>query len=104
MTDVDRGLDLLGYDELGRYDPDRDTSPDAPRRAPVVQATTPKLRVLDVEHMLATEPPPVPWVVEPLLVAGCVTMLAGREGPDGCCTSTLRTGSAKRTAVSAASA
>jgi SpoVK/Ycf46/Vps4 family AAA+-type ATPase len=41
---------------------------------------TQKLRVLDVEHMLATEPPPVPWIVEPLLVAGCVTMLAGREG------------------------
>jgi hypothetical protein len=41
---------------------------------------TPKLRVLDVEQMLATEPPPVPWVVEPLLAEGCVTMLAGREG------------------------
>lgn len=38
------------------------------------------LRVLDVEHMLSTEPPPVPWVVEPLLVTGCVTMVAGREG------------------------
>jgi predicted ATP-dependent serine protease len=36
--------------------------------------------VLDIEHMLATEPPPIPWVVEPLLVSGCVTMLAGREG------------------------
>jgi hypothetical protein len=43
-------------------------------------ATNAKLRVLDVEYMLATEPPPVPWIVEPLLVAGCVTMLAGREG------------------------
>jgi hypothetical protein len=40
----------------------------------------PKLRVLDVEHMLATEPPPIPWVVEPLLAEGCLTMLAGREG------------------------
>ena len=41
---------------------------------------SPKLRVLDVEQMLATEPPPVPWVVEPLLAEGFVTMLAGREG------------------------
>jgi putative DNA primase/helicase len=38
------------------------------------------LRVLDVEAMLRTAPPPVPWVVEPLLAQGCVTMLAGREG------------------------
>ena len=30
--------------------------------------------------MLATPPPPVPWVVEPILARGCVTMLAGREG------------------------
>ena len=40
----------------------------------------PKLRVLDVERMLTTEPEPVPWIVEPLLATGCVTMLAGREG------------------------
>jgi predicted ATP-dependent serine protease len=39
-----------------------------------------KLRVLDVEKMLVTEPPPIPWVVEPLLADGCLTMLAGREG------------------------
>ncbi len=38
------------------------------------------LRVLDVAHMLSTEPPPVPWIVPPLLAAGCVTMIAGREG------------------------
>jgi SpoVK/Ycf46/Vps4 family AAA+-type ATPase len=30
--------------------------------------------------MLATDPPPVPWIVEPLLAQGCVTMLSGREG------------------------
>jgi hypothetical protein len=30
--------------------------------------------------MLREEPPPVPYVVDPLLVEGCVTMLAGREG------------------------
>ncbi|MDP9346371.1 MAG: AAA family ATPase [Actinomycetota bacterium] len=43
-------------------------------------AVAPKLRVLDVERMLTTEPPPVPWTVEPLLARGCVTMIAGREG------------------------
>jgi hypothetical protein len=42
--------------------------------------TPQKLRVLDVELMLTTTPPPVPWVVNPFLVASCVTMLAGREG------------------------
>lgn len=42
--------------------------------------TRPKLRVLDVERMLTTDPPPVPWTVEPLLATGCVTLLAGREG------------------------
>jgi hypothetical protein len=36
--------------------------------------------VLDVERMLSIPPPPVPWIVRSLLVAGCVTMLAGREG------------------------
>ena len=39
-----------------------------------------RLRVLDVEKMLTTPPPPVPWVVEPILARGCVAMLAGREG------------------------
>lgn len=39
-----------------------------------------KLRLLDIDRMLATTPPPVPWLVEPLLAQGCVTMLAGREG------------------------
>jgi 5S rRNA maturation endonuclease (ribonuclease M5) len=38
------------------------------------------LRVLDVDRMLTTTPPPVPHVVDPMLVRGCVTMLAGREG------------------------
>ena len=38
------------------------------------------LRELDVDSMLTTTPPPVPWVVEPILARGCVTMLAGREG------------------------
>jgi hypothetical protein len=38
------------------------------------------LRVLDIEQMIATPPPPVPWTVKPILVTGCTTMLAGREG------------------------
>jgi hypothetical protein len=38
------------------------------------------LRELDVDRLLMTPPDPVPFVLEPLLVAGCVTMLAGREG------------------------
>lgn len=38
------------------------------------------LRVLDTERMLVTEPPPVPWIAEPLLARGAVTMLVGREG------------------------
>lgn len=39
-----------------------------------------KLRVLDVERMLTTDPEPVPWLVEPLIARGMLTMLAGREG------------------------
>jgi hypothetical protein len=38
------------------------------------------LRELDVETLLATRPKPVPFVLEPMLVEGCATMLAGREG------------------------
>lgn len=45
-----------------------------------ISAARPKLRKLDVERMLTTEPEPVPWIAEPLLVRGAVTMLAGREG------------------------
>ena len=37
-------------------------------------------RELDVERMLSTAPAPVPWIIEPVLARGCVTMLAGREG------------------------
>lgn len=42
--------------------------------------TTRVLRVLDVQRMLDCEPEPVPWIAEPLLARGAVTMLAGREG------------------------
>ncbi|MCA1680597.1 MAG: hypothetical protein LC777_17415, partial [Actinobacteria bacterium] len=45
-------------------------------------AGAPKLRMLDVERMLTTPPAPVPWIVEPLLAKGCVTMLAGRSSDD----------------------
>ena len=38
------------------------------------------LRKLDVESMLARKPPPIPWLVEPLLIPGELTMLTGREG------------------------
>ena len=39
-----------------------------------------KLRELDIAAMLETDPPPVPYLAEPLLVRRCLTMLAGREG------------------------
>lgn len=39
-----------------------------------------KLRRLDVARMLRTNPPPIPWLVEPLLIPGELTMLTGREG------------------------
>ena len=39
-----------------------------------------RLRVLDIEAMLSSPPPPVPWTVEPILALGCTTMIAGREG------------------------
>ena len=48
--------------------------------SPDEQGVAERLRVLDIEKMLTTPPPPVPWVVEPILARGCVTMLAGREG------------------------
>jgi len=47
---------------------------------PAALASRPKLRMLDVERMVTTEPEPVPWLAEPVLVRGMVTMLAGREG------------------------
>jgi len=38
------------------------------------------LRLLDTDRMAVTEPPKVPWLSEPLLARGAVTMLVGREG------------------------
>lgn len=39
-----------------------------------------RLRVLDTDRMATSDPPPVPWLGEPLLALGSVTMLVGREG------------------------
>jgi len=65
----------------GRVEPNSEGGPGGPTPRGVTGLAHPcKLRILDVAHMLATEPPPIPWVVQPLLVEACVTMLAGREG------------------------
>jgi hypothetical protein len=39
-----------------------------------------KLRRLDVLEMVNTLPPEVPWIAQPLLVRGVLTLLYGREG------------------------
>jgi KaiC/GvpD/RAD55 family RecA-like ATPase len=52
----------------------------AARLERVPETTARRLRRLDVGRMLRTSPPPIPWVAEGLLVRGCVTLLAGREG------------------------
>lgn len=41
---------------------------------------TSKLRRLDVARMVRENPPPVPWVIEGLVVRGALTLLNGREG------------------------
>jgi hypothetical protein len=43
-------------------------------------ATAPPLRRIDVVRLLTTPPPPVPWIAEPLLARGHLTLLVGREG------------------------
>lgn len=51
------------------------------RYEPARTAVTPtKLRRLDVGRMVREQPPPVPWTVEGLAIAGCLTLLTGREG------------------------
>lgn len=60
-------FDALGLERHG-------SEPEEASRPPA------RLRVLDVERMLVTEPEAVPWIAAPLLVRGAVTMLAGREG------------------------
>ncbi len=49
-------------------------------RPPLSAEARPKLRVLDVDRMLSTQPEPVPWQTERFTVPGAVTMIAGREG------------------------
>jgi RecA-family ATPase len=66
----------IGMDDLRQYG----LVPEETAKQNGHPSSSSNLRVLDIEYMLSTEPPPVPWVVEPILVAGCVTMLAGREG------------------------
>jgi hypothetical protein len=39
-----------------------------------------KLRRVDVARMVREDPPPVPWVIEGLVVRGALTILNGREG------------------------
>src|SRR4051812_39485101 len=39
-----------------------------------------KLRALDIRQMVNEPPPPIPWIVEPLVMAGGLTLLNGREG------------------------
>ena len=39
-----------------------------------------KLRRLDLARMVREDPPPVPWVIEGLVVRGMLTVLNGREG------------------------
>ena len=56
---------------------DRETRRAALRLVPNVKTA---LRLLDVASMSNTDPPPVAWIAEPVLVRGAVTMLAGREG------------------------
>ena len=51
--------------------------------APVVNGNrrpASKLRRLDVARMVRENPPPVPWIIEGLVVRGALTVLNGREG------------------------
>ena len=40
----------------------------------------PQIKPYDIAAMVATDPPPVPWVVHGLVVRGCLTVVNGREG------------------------
>lgn len=48
--------------------------------APLRVAREPKLRRLDVAEMVNTLPPELPWLAEPMLLRGALTLLVGREG------------------------
>ncbi|MGI9091205.1 MAG: AAA family ATPase [Gemmatimonadaceae bacterium] len=71
LDDAAARVEPASSNNSGTHDPPRN-GPSPPRR--------PTLRLLDVDLMLTTEPEPVPWLAEPLLARGAVTMLAGREG------------------------
>ena len=47
---------------------------------PTMRTRRPRLTRLDTAHMLRTPPPPVPWVIEPILAKGHLTCVAGPEG------------------------
>jgi KaiC/GvpD/RAD55 family RecA-like ATPase len=101
MTDIDRGLDLLGYDEDGVYHPELDTTPGVPSATPPIGVgtlappsengsskpnsggptggTPGTLRRCDVAGMLTTEPEPVDWLIEGIVARGTLTLVAGRE-------------------------
>lgn len=57
-----------------------ETPPWEPSDGDEVNSSPRRLRRLDVARMIATDPPPVDWIVPGLLVRGNVTMLSGREG------------------------
>jgi RecA-family ATPase len=90
MTEIDRGLDLLGYDESGYYHADRDTSPDAPRRNGKAPSATnghapPAInryegRRVDIAALLAKPPQPTPWRCEGLVADGTLTIVGGKAG------------------------
>ncbi len=72
MTDVDRGLDALGYDEHGNYSP--------PPDAGVPKASRYADRVLDMRELLAAPDEPLPWRCHNLACDGFLTVIAGKGG------------------------
>lgn len=72
-----RSADLMDNHELAH--PWTDAVIEPLRVVPSPQEIT-VLRKLDVGEMLTRNPPPIPWLVEPLLIPGELTMLTGREG------------------------
>lgn len=53
----------------------------APEGAPKDYAVKRRvLRRMEVERMLSSSPPPVPWLASPVLVKGCLSLLTGRPG------------------------
>jgi len=65
----DEEVAALARDFAARYEP-----------AESVEPKRLKLRRLDVAAMMNTLPPEVPWIAEPMIVRGALTLLVGREG------------------------